>query len=86
MLPFWVDLFNYAQLAEQIGVGVWGCRETTPDWKPRCLSDDILKVTTGPQSADFQRRASEVSQEATKNGLGRDLSAALIAKLARKAS
>ncbi|KAF4503571.1 sterigmatocystin biosynthesis peroxidase stcC [Fusarium agapanthi] len=32
ILPLWADLYNYAALAETRGVGVWGCKESTPNW------------------------------------------------------
>lgn len=79
----WVDLYNYAQLAEQIGVGVWGCRETSPEWTPECLKDSIVKVAAGPQSGAFTTKARAISVEAVKDGPGRDISAATILKLAR---
>jgi hypothetical protein len=79
----WVDLFNYAQLAEQSGVGLWGCRATTPDWTPQCLEDSIFRVAFGPESAEFRRKAREISVEAKKGGLGRDLAADKVAGLAR---
>ena len=82
VLPLWADLYTYAQLAEQIGVGIWACRETSPDWTPECLENDILKVTVGPESESFGRKARQISASVRENGLGRDLSADVIAKLA----
>jgi hypothetical protein len=79
----WVDLFNYAQLAEQTGVGVWGCRSTSPDWTFQCLEESIVAVAFGPESKNFKAKAREISVEAKKDGLGRDVSAAKIAGLAR---
>ncbi|KAF5983070.1 2-hydroxyacylsphingosine 1-beta-galactosyltransferase [Fusarium bulbicola] len=32
ILPLWADLYNYAALAETRGIGVWGCKESTPNW------------------------------------------------------
>ncbi|KAF5252903.1 hypothetical protein FANTH_2227 [Fusarium anthophilum] len=32
VLPLWADLYNYAALAETRGIGVWGCKESTPNW------------------------------------------------------
>lgn len=79
----WADLYNYAQLAEQIGVGFWACRETSPEWTPECLRDGILKVAASAKSKALQAKAREISAEAGKDGPGRDISAAIIAKLAR---
>jgi UDP:flavonoid glycosyltransferase YjiC (YdhE family) len=83
VLPMWADLYNYAQLAEQIGVGLWGCRETSPEWTPECLKDDILHVVASNASDSLQVKAKQISVEARKDGLGRDISAGIIAQLAR---
>ncbi|KAF5719546.1 2-hydroxyacylsphingosine 1-beta-galactosyltransferase [Fusarium mundagurra] len=32
ILPLWADLYNYAALAETRGIGVWGCKDSTPHW------------------------------------------------------
>ncbi|KAF5556416.1 2-hydroxyacylsphingosine 1-beta-galactosyltransferase [Fusarium napiforme] len=32
VLPLWADLYNYASLAETRGIGVWGCKNSTPNW------------------------------------------------------
>jgi UDP:flavonoid glycosyltransferase YjiC (YdhE family) len=83
VLPMWVDLFNYAQLAEQTGVGLWGCRSTTPDWTPQCLEESIVSVAFGPGSEKFRAKAREISVEAKRDGLGRDIAARRVAELAR---
>jgi UDP:flavonoid glycosyltransferase YjiC (YdhE family) len=80
VLPLWADLYNYAQLAEQTGVGVWACRATSPEWTPECIRDDILKVAL---NETLRTKAREISAEAGKNGPGRDISAGIIAQLAR---
>jgi UDP:flavonoid glycosyltransferase YjiC (YdhE family) len=82
VLPLWADLYNYAQLAEQLGVGFWACRETSPDWTPECLSDGIVKVAASSESEAFQTKAREISAAAGKDGHGRDISAGIIAQLA----
>lgn len=79
----WADLFNYAQLAESGGIGVWGCRETSPDWTPECLSESIVAVASGANSAIFRAKAREISAAAKAKGTGRDISAAIIARYAR---
>ena len=83
VLPLWADLYNYAQLAEQTGVGFWACRETSPEWTPECLRDGILKVAASNVSEALRTKAREISAEAGKNGPGRDISAGIIAQLAR---
>lgn len=83
VLPLWTDTYNYAQLAEQTVVGIWGCRETPPDWTSDCLRDDVVKVALGPDSMAFRAKAKEVSAAAREQGVGREIWARIIAKLAR---
>ncbi|KAI1264964.1 hypothetical protein F5Y18DRAFT_389026 [Xylariaceae sp. FL1019] len=78
ILPQWLDLYNFAQLAEQIGVGVWGCRETSPFWTAECLSDAILKVIN---EANHKDKAQELRRLAQARP-GRYVAAMEIAKLA----
>ncbi|KAI0146096.1 hypothetical protein GGR57DRAFT_494349 [Xylariaceae sp. FL1272] len=47
ILPQWLDLYNFAQMVEDIGVGTWGCRETSPYWTSSCLETAILDVVDG---------------------------------------
>jgi hypothetical protein len=64
-------------------VGFWACRETSPDWTPECLSEGILEVAASSESEAFQSKAREISEAAGKDGPGRDISAGIVAKLAR---
>ena len=83
MLPLWVDLFNYAQLAEQIGVGLWACRDTAPHPKPHCLSKAILRVSNGgKESLAMREKAKKLSEDARKTP-GREVAAEVIARLAK---
>lgn len=82
ILPQWLDLYNFAQLVEDIGVGVWGCRETSPDWTPSCLRDAITKVIDGGEvSLALHKKAKELGDIAQKIP-GKDVAARMIAKLA----
>ncbi|KAG5743422.1 hypothetical protein H9Q70_013864 [Fusarium xylarioides] len=56
ILPLWADLYNYAALAETRGVGVWGCKESTPNWTIECLLDAFMKID-GCGESFLQRRA-----------------------------
>ncbi|KAM0718518.1 hypothetical protein Q7P37_005588 [Cladosporium fusiforme] len=84
VLPMWADLYNYAQLAESGGIGVWGCRESSPEWTSQCLRDSIVKVASSADSVGFQDRARAISAEAKAQGTGRDIAAAIIADYVRK--
>ena len=82
ILPLWVDLYNFAQLAEQVGVGVWGCRATSPDWTAECLSQAIITVADKGHAA-FKSAATNISDAYQRRGRGRDVAASIIAQLAR---
>lgn len=82
ILPQWLDLYSFAQLAEDIGVGLWGCRETSPFWTPECLEDAILKVIDGSSgSVAMQNKARQLGRIAQSDP-GRYIAAREIAKLA----
>lgn len=80
VLPMWIDLYNFAQLAEQTGVGVWGSRSTAPEWTAEELSASILKVVDGgPACVSMRERAKRIADRAPQ---GRNLAAEFISKLA----
>lgn len=86
VLPLWVDLYNFAQLVEDIGVGVWGCREISPDWTAECLSDAILKVADGGPKSLAMRETAKRLGEISQKSPGREVAAREIASLARSGS
>lgn len=82
ILPQWLDLYNFAQLVEDIGVGVWGCRETSPSWTPECLRDAITKVIgKDDASVALREKAKEIGKIAQRKP-GKDIAARVIAELA----
>jgi UDP:flavonoid glycosyltransferase YjiC (YdhE family) len=81
ILPAWLDLYGFAQLSETIGVGVWGCRETSPYWTTECLYEAILRVLRSDESAAMQEKAKKLSALAQARP-GRYIAAKEIAKLA----
>ncbi|CAJ2513822.1 Uu.00g019410.m01.CDS01 [Anthostomella pinea] len=78
VLPWWADHYDFAQMVEDINVGVWGCRETSPYWTPDCLRDAFRKVAESAQMRDKAKKLGEVA----KRGPGQYLVAREIAKLA----
>ncbi|KAI0160485.1 UDP-Glycosyltransferase/glycogen phosphorylase [Xylariaceae sp. FL1272] len=78
ILPQWLDLYGFAQLAEQIGVGAWGCKETSPFWTADCLSDAILEVVNEVKYRDKGKGLGRLAQAKP----GRYVAAMEIAKLA----
>lgn len=80
VLPMWMDLYNFAQLAEQTGLGVWGSRSTAPDWTVEELGESILRVVDGgPASVSMREKARRIADDAPQ---GRYVAAALLARLA----
>ena len=82
VLPLWADLCSFAALAETLEVGLWGCRETSPDWTADCLSSSILHVI---QSTNLHDRAKALGETVRARGKVRDVAAREVAKLARVA-
>lgn len=87
MLPLWVDLYNFAALVETLGVGVWGCKPSSPEWTAECLSKAILKTVDGSQeSLTMREKAKQLGDKINLREKGRDVAAKEIAKLAYVAS
>lgn len=79
-LPMWMDCYDYGNLVEYIGVGVWPSRHTAPEWNVEDLSAAILKVIDGgEEGAAIRAKAKTVGGEAPK---GRNVAADIVAKLA----
>ncbi|KAK8047830.1 glycosyltransferase family 1 [Apiospora saccharicola] len=81
VVPMWVDLYNYATLAEFTGVGVYATRGTAPDWSVEGLSSAFLAVLTGPNSAGMRERARAVAERMRRDP-GSHQAAKAIAELA----
>lgn len=82
VLPLWEDHYNFAQLAEDLGVGLYGTRDTAPDWTIDGLTVPILNILSGNEgSRKIQKEAKRVGELARKEP-GRYVSAEVIAKLA----
>lgn len=83
ILPSWIDLYNFAQLTEQTSLGVWGCREHSPDFKAECLSDAILKLSdNSPKTLAIRARSKEIRDQIRAKP-GRDVAADMVARMAR---
>lgn len=66
VVPMWVDLYNYATLAEFTGVGIYATRGTAPDWSVEGLSSAFLAVVKGPNSAAMRQRAQSIAERMRK--------------------
>jgi UDP:flavonoid glycosyltransferase YjiC (YdhE family) len=82
ILPQWADLYDFAQLVENLKIGVWGCRATSPDWTAECIQQAVLFVLKeSPASLSMARNAASFRELARKS-LGRDVAAREVARLA----
>lgn len=83
ILPMWADLYNFAALVETIGLGVWGCKETSPNWTSKCLSSAILEVVGGGEpSVNRRKKAKSLGLSVQWGEKGRDIAAREVSKLA----
>ncbi|KAK9320287.1 glycosyltransferase family 1 protein [Lipomyces orientalis] len=82
ILPQWADLYDFAQLAESLDIGMWACRETSPDWTAECIERALLHVTKDSvASVSMAKKAASIGSRARKS-VGRDIAAREIAVLA----
>ena len=82
ILPQWADLYDFAALVENLNIGVWGCRATSPDWTAECIQQAVLFVLEdNPASASMARNAASFGKLARKS-VGRDVAAQEVARLA----
>ena len=78
----WLDCYNYAQLAEDVGVGVYANRDTAPMWSVAGIRDAFLKVLGDEEdSRRMKEKARALGQKARKEP-GRYVAAREIARLA----
>lgn len=79
----WADTYNFAQLAESIGVGVYGSRGTAPGLSVQGLSDAFRRVLDDgeAESARMREKAREIGAIAQANP-GNDIAAGEVARLA----
>jgi hypothetical protein len=64
-------------------VGVWGCKETSPDWTRECLTSSLLRALDGTRdSVSFRNKAKQLGDKVQAGDKGRDIAAREVAKLA----
>lgn len=79
----WFDLYNFARLAEDIGVGVYATRDTAPQWTAKGLSDAFLRALDGrEESSRLKEKAKAIGVLARENP-GRYIAAREIVMLAQ---
>ncbi|KAI0512956.1 hypothetical protein F5B22DRAFT_612813 [Xylaria bambusicola] len=82
VLPAWLDCYNYAQLAEDIGVGVYANRHSAPYWTVDGLRDSFLRVLDGKEEGRQMKEKAERLGETARKDPGRYVVAREIARLA----
>lgn len=81
VIPMWEDLYNFAQLAEDLGVGIYACRRTAPTWTVDGLVDAFSKVVIKtPESLKMRVTAHRIGMHSKKIP-GREVAAEMIAKM-----
>lgn len=75
----WLDLYNFAYLAESKGFGIWGCKETTPDWTRSGITDAIVKAL---MDDEIRENARVLGDKVRSVERGRDIAAGVVARLA----
>ncbi|KAL2849032.1 hypothetical protein BJX68DRAFT_98380 [Aspergillus pseudodeflectus] len=81
ILPLWFDLYNFAQIAEYAGVGIWPGKETAPEWDVESLSEGFLTALQG-EKADRMQEEADALREAAARYDGRGCAADVIARMA----
>ncbi|KAI0857036.1 hypothetical protein F4860DRAFT_506359 [Xylaria cubensis] len=82
VIPMWLDCYNYAQLAEDVGVGVYATRSTAPDWTVEGLRDSLLTVLDDREEGLRLRSKAKYLGEIARKDPGRYVAAREIARLA----
>ncbi|KAI1108812.1 hypothetical protein F5Y14DRAFT_434669 [Nemania sp. NC0429] len=82
VIPMWLDCYNYAQLAEDVGVGVYATRATAPEWTVEGLRDSMLRVLDGRGAGRRMAEKARALGEVARRAPGRYVAAREIARLA----
>ncbi|KAI3340727.1 hypothetical protein F4824DRAFT_452008 [Ustulina deusta] len=82
VLPMWLDCYNYAQLAEDVGVGVYANRASAPYWTVEGLRESFLRVLDGGEAGSRMREKAKRLGEMARKDPGRYVAAREIARLA----
>ncbi|KAL0933327.1 UDP-glucoronosyl and UDP-glucosyl transferase [Colletotrichum truncatum] len=82
IIPMWLDLYNFAQVAESIGVGVYATRGTAPAWTTEGLSEAFLRVVGKSQESRAIRNKAHTLGREAKEISGRHTAAKQISDMA----
>ncbi|KAI0551673.1 hypothetical protein F4679DRAFT_593066 [Xylaria curta] len=82
IIPMWLDLYNYAQMAEDIGVGVYATRGIAPKWTVENLRESFLRVVDGGEESVRMRKMAKKFGDLAAEKPGRFVAAEEIVRLA----
>lgn len=82
ILPMWADLYAFASLVENIGIGIWPCKRTAPRWTREGLLHAMSTILDDKAGAEMRRNARMLGEEVRARPAGRDVAAMEVAKLA----
>ncbi|KAI1146535.1 hypothetical protein F4825DRAFT_440482 [Nemania diffusa] len=82
VLPQWLDHYSFAQLAEDVGVGIWGCRDASPYWTVDCLRGALSTVVGNRGKRGKIQRKSKIFGDMVRKNPGQYIVASQIADLA----
>ncbi|KAL4780291.1 hypothetical protein BJX76DRAFT_338304 [Aspergillus varians] len=81
IVPMWLDQYNYAQIAEYVGVGIWAGKDMAPVWDDKILRDGFVTALSGGKADAMQKKADALRKAAARYS-GRDCAARKIARMA----
>lgn len=70
-------------MVETLGIGVWGCKASSPVWTAECLSHAVFDVIGQSDTAtSIRSKAKAIGKTVQARDKGRDIAAREISKLA----
>ncbi|KAH8660432.1 family 1 glycosyltransferase [Xylariales sp. PMI_506] len=83
VFPLWCDHYNFARVAEQSGLGIYGCQGVNPYWTSECLSEALLAMAKDDATTRaIRQRARELGDAGSGREPGRITAARRVAELA----
>ncbi|KAH8658089.1 UDP-glucoronosyl and UDP-glucosyl transferase family protein [Xylariales sp. PMI_506] len=81
VIPMWEDLYNFAQLAEDLGIGIYATRGTAPNWTIAGIVEPILQVLDQGEVGEKTRLEAKRIGDIVRPKPGRHIAAREVAKL-----
>jgi hypothetical protein len=79
-----MDTYNIGTLVEHLDIGVFGCKETSPDWTAECLESSIASVVDGSEKSKAFRRNAQRLGEIARAAPRKEGAARIVAQWAGK--